>query len=397
MRILSVATTLPYPPDHATRLRTWNLLRGVAEWADLTLLTWSAALDPKDRAAVRPVAGHLVLHAPVTAPMGRTHRTRRWLRALGGDLPPWVQALRIERGGTQALADVQEAHRTEPFDVVVAEDDAAAFLLPAMDAPVVAHRHNVFSRTLKDLRRGPARLLWPLEHRIWRRLDAGTGFARLQVATTEESAAALRDILPSARVEVVPNGVDLSTEPVECGRGRDVVVIGTMDYAPNAEGVEWFVRNVWPRVRRQSPDADLLVVGRGSAERLGHLTSDGLRVLGYVPDLRQACATARAGVVPLQAGMGIKTKTLDLLAMGIPVVSTPAGAEGIGHESGIVVTSEPAAFGDAVVGLLGDAESASARGTAARRYVGQVFSWDAAAARYRALLEGVAANVGAPA
>lgn len=387
MRVLSVATALPYPPDHATRVRSWNLLRGVAAWAEVTLLTWDTELHGPHADAVRGVVHRLVLAPLGPASMGMPRRAGRWLRALGGDLPPWVQALRAERGYARAAPEILEAHRAAPFDVVVAEEDAAAFLLPPVDVPAVVHRHNVFSRTLTDLRRGPARLLWPLERGVWRRFDTGSRFARLHVASTEESADALRDVLPRTRVAVVPNGVELPAESVRCGRGRDVAVIGTMDYAPNAEGVEWFVRQVWPRVRAEHPDAALFVIGRG-ADRLSHLAVDGVRVLGFVPDLRQACATVRAGAVPLRAGLGIKTKTLDFMGMGIPVVATPAGAEGIGV--GPIVAANAAAFAAELSALLRDPARAERIGRAGRTAVAARFSWDAAAATYRSLLEEVA-------
>lgn len=353
----------------------------MAGLADVTLLSWANDPDPEHVAAVADVVRSVVVRSLGVAPMGLAHRLGRWARAVGGDLPPWIQALRTQRAG----APVTVADLGGPFDVVVAEEDAAAALLPATDAPVVVHRHNVFSHTLRDLRRSAARLAWPIESRVWRRFDRSSPGAH-HVAPTEECATALRG-LGIDPVSVVRSGVDLRAVPVDCAAGRDIALIGTMDYRPNAEGAEWFVRRVWPRVRKLHRGSTLRVIGRGAPD-LRHLAADGVSLVGYVDDLAAACAGVRCGVVPLHAGLGIKTKTLDLLAMGIPVVATPVGAEGI--ESGPVVAADAPSFADAVGELLADASRAERLGGAGRRYVAERFSWDASAATYLSILRSVA-------
>lgn len=388
MRILSVATMLPYPPDHAARLRVWNLLKRATSWAEVTLLTWHEGPAPAPEVADRVAR---MISAPVRSiPMDGVTRALRWGRALSGGPPPWIQAVREERQGPWAR-EVVALHRERPFDLVVAQEDAAGALLPPVDAPTLLHRENVFSRTLRDLRHGPRMLGWPLEAPVWRRFDATASQGDVAVVPTEEMARMLASVVPGVRTAVVPNGVEVPPEPLDPSAGAGVVFIGTMDYAPNVQAVRWFRRRVWDDVRRTVPEARLRVIGRGGPERL--TSGDGVEIVGYAPDLLEACAGARAGVVPLRAGVGIKTKTLELLGMGLPVVATPAGAEGIPPNDGLLVAESPDGLRDAVAGLLADPDEAEHRGRVGRKLVRERFGWDAAADAYRrTLLDAAAAG-----
>lgn len=393
MRILSISVTVPFPPDHATRLRSWHLLRGLSTTDEVVVLTWRGANDHPDAVARVAELTEELLVAPIADDRVRvTSRTRRHMRSLLGGLPPFVQHLREQRGfGRSVPPIVQRAmamHHDRPFDFVIAESDAAPFLAPPIDVPLVVHRHNVFTETLGAMRRGWQRLGWPIERDVWRRFDRRSR-GDLLVATTPECAQALHRMIPGVPLAVVPQGVEVVGNPARPDRGRYVTFIGTLDYQPNVEGLEWFARTAWRRVRLQVPDAELLVVGRHDSRRLANLSGDGVRLIGYVPDLDDVLGRTRAGVVPLRAGMGMKTKTLDLLGRGIPVISTSTGAEGIpnGPDTGLTVTDDPEGLAEELVALLRDPALAADRGRRARDLVSQRFSWDTIAAGYRSALE----------
>lgn len=315
--------------------------------------------------------------------MGLAARARRWGRAVAGGPPPWIQAVQEERQGP-SVREALELHRERPFDLVVAQEDAAAWLLPPLDAPVVLHRENVFSRTVRDLRRGPRALGWPVEGPVWRRFDASASRGDVVVVPTEEMARMLGTLAPGVRTAVVPNGVEAPDTPLDPRDGARVVFVGTMGYAPNAQAVHWFRRRVWDGVRRAAPEARFVVIGRGGPERFD--SGDGVEVVGYAPDLVEACAGARVGVVPLRSGVGIKTKTLELLGMGLPVVATPVGAEGIPPNPGLIVAETTGGLRDALAALLADPDEAEHRGRVGRKLVLEQFGWDAAADAYRRVL-----------
>jgi glycosyltransferase involved in cell wall biosynthesis len=165
----------------------------------------------------------------------------------------------------------------------------------------------------------------------------------------------------------------------------DVAVLGTMDYGPNVEGAVWFVREVWPVIRAQHPESRLRLVGRNPTRPIRDLASADVTVTGEVADVAVACEGVRVGVVPLLSGMGIKNKTLDFMSMGLPVVTTSLGAEGIaaGPDDGLeTVPADPNRLAAAIVRMLDDPGLASARGSAARSYVVHHHSWAAIGATY---------------
>jgi glycosyltransferase involved in cell wall biosynthesis len=121
--------------------------------------------------------------------------------------------------------------------------------------------------------------------------------------------------------------------------------------------------DVWPRVRRIAPDAQLVVAGRAT-DKLGLPAA--LEVLGEVPSAREFFRGISVLVFPLRRGSGMKVKVLEAMASGVPVVTTPAGAEGIAPSDGVVVHTEPDAIAAATADLLVDEEARKQRGAAAR-------------------------------
>jgi glycosyltransferase involved in cell wall biosynthesis len=143
----------------------------------------------------------------------------------------------------------------------------------------------------------------------------------------------LHEICPKARVGVIHNGVDVKyfeNAGTGAGQGRDLVFVGSMDYYPNAEAALSFSRRIWPLVRQRIPEARLLIVGADpppAVLALGELP--GVSVTGTVPDVRPYYRQALAAIVPLRTGGGTRLKILEAMAAGVPVISTPLGAEGL--------------------------------------------------------------------
>lgn len=401
MRILVVAPSVPHPPDHGQRLRTWHLTKALAARHEVHLLTWQTDESGSADLAACEEAFHRVNARPAEAERpGVAARIRRHASFLLGSTPPYVAELKDERG----LDTDDELYRLGRFvqesqpDIVVLEDESVpVFDLPLPAAPTVLHRLNVFPRVVGDIpaKQPLRRLTMPLELAGWRRFErrAGAG-ADLLVTPTEESAREVAASEPDKRVEVVTNGVVPPAEPLRPDAGSDVAFIGWMGYPPNVDAVEWFTRQIWPIVRGVHRSSRFAIIGRAPSAAVRALASADVVVTGEVPDVVEAARGARVGVVPLRAGMGIKNKTLELMAMGIPVVATSAGAEGIaaGPAEGLTIADDAATFADAVIRLLGDPAAAVAEGARARAFVSENFRWEAIGARYRRLVESVVAG-----
>ena len=140
------------------------------------------------------------------------------------------------------------------------------------------------------------------------------------------------DYLPDEakkRLLFIQNGIDLKYyQPASItAASRDIVFTGAMDYFPNVDAVTYFARDIFPIIRRTFPDARFVIVGSRPGPRVLKLGAlPGVIVTGTVPDVRPYLAAARVGVTPLRISQGIQNKVLEALAVGLPVVASPAAA-----------------------------------------------------------------------
>ncbi len=113
------------------------------------------------------------------------------------------------------------------------------------------------------------------------------------------------------------------------GATPTMLFVGALDYEPNADAVDWFVREVFPLVRRRRPDAAVRIVGRG-ADQVGWVREvDGVELVGPVDDLAVELAGADVAIVPIRVGAGTRLKVVEALANHLPLVTTTVGCEGI--------------------------------------------------------------------
>lgn len=187
-------------------------------------------------------------------------------------------------------------------------------------------------------------------------------------------------------VSVVPNGVDLGRRPAESLPSDPVVVFtGALYTGPNRDGIAWFCREVWPRIRAELPDAKLLVVGsRPGPDVLSLSGVPGVEVLSDVPETRSYLERARVAIVPLRIGSGTRLKALEAMAAGRPVIGTTIGLEGLDLADGlnVVVADEPREFSDAVTRVLVDDGWATSLASEGRKRVEERYGWDSIGERF---------------
>lgn len=177
---------------------------------------------------------------------------------------------------------------------------------------------------------------------------------------------------------VIPNGCDFPDHcPEREAVSPRVLFFGSLFYWPNRDGIEWYCRDVWPRVLAEEPSASLDVVGAGLEESAAIEASPRTTVHGFVEDLPRLLGSASHLIVPLHEGGGTRIKIIEAWASGLPVLSTTIGAEGLGAEPGVhlLVEDDPAQLATASVALLRDpknGERLAARGFA---YGKQHYDW----------------------
>jgi glycosyltransferase involved in cell wall biosynthesis len=139
------------------------------------------------------------------------------------------------------------------------------------------------------------------------------------VAVLEQDACTMRELFGVTRVTAIPTGVDIVgfTPPAPPpDKTFDLVFVGSMDWLPNVDGIQWFVREVLPLIRRQRPECSLAIVGRrppSSITALG-IGDERVRVTGTVPDIRPLLWSAAVSIVPLRIGSGTRLKIYEAMA-----------------------------------------------------------------------------------
>jgi polysaccharide biosynthesis protein PslH len=218
------------------------------------------------------------------------------------------------------------------------------------------------------------------------------------LCVSEPDAAALRALVPAREPTVVPNGLDVDDfarigDQATDGAAR-LVFTGTMDFRPNADAVEWFARDVLPRIRSVRPDAELVAVGQRPGPRLWRRHGrDGITITGAVDDVRPFLARASVVVAPLRFGSGTRVKLLEAMACARPIVATTLAAEGLAVRDGreLLLADGPEPFARAVLALLADPARARRLGRAGHALVRARHDWTAIAPRLLAVYEGVTA------
>ncbi len=357
MRILFATHRLPYAPNRGDRVRAYQLLRRMREFAEVDLISLAHDADEASHASdLRSIASSVRV---VCVP-----RSRNTIRAAAGIL--------TRRPTTHTMLDapdlsstVLEAVQANPPSVVFAYCSGIAHIAmrtPLDRVPLVVDLVDVDSAKWAAL---AARSPWPRswiydrEARLlgnFERELAQTASVTL-VSTTAERETLLR-LAVGARIEVVENGVDYAAlrPATPAVASVDVVFCGVMNYEPNVEGALWLAREIWPLIRRNRPDARLLIVGASptaSVRRLASATQQ-IEVTGYVPDVRPYLWNGAVAVAPLRVARGVQNKVLEAVAAGLPVVVTPVVLNGVPTEvrPACSCAEDAGSFADAVTRLL---------------------------------------------
>lgn len=169
---------------------------------------------------------------------------------------------------------------------------------------------------------------------------------------------------------------------------RDICFLGNFRHPPNIDGVQWFVAEVLPLVRRHLPALKLLIAGSDMPDAIAALACDAVTVLGWVPSLPDLFGRTRLSVAPLRFGAGFKGKVATSLAHGLPVVGSSVSLEGTGLEpgDGVAVADTAEEFADAVVRLHEDAALWQAQSARALERVATLYAPEAAEAVWREML-----------
>ena len=383
--LLYLVHRLPFPPNKGDKVRSYHLLRHLAQQHRVFLGTFID--DPDDEQHVDTVRTWCVgFHAARLAPR------RARVASLAGLATGEALTLRYYRdAGLAAWVDATLA--AERIDaVVVFSSSMVQYAEGRPDLPLLVDFVDVDSAKWSEYAgRHPWPLSW-LYRREGERLLAYERSAAVRATrsffVTDKETELFRSLAPESAHTIEPlcNGVDAEFFAPDAQRASPypagewpLVFTGAMDYWPNIDAVTWFAREVLPALKRDWPQLRFHIVGRSPPPAVQALASDSVNVTGTVPDVRPYLQHAKVVVAPLRLARGVQNKVLEAMAMARPVVCAQACLEAIDAEPGreLVGAAEVADFQREVAALLQAPAKGEAIGRAARERVLKSYSWQA--------------------
>lgn len=384
MRLLFVASRLPYPPIQGDRVRAYHQLRLLSQSHSITLVAPIQSTKEWEHITALSQFCERIEVVPVSKWWG----VLRLVNGLFSSLP--LQTLYYCDSHIQQK--VRHLLHEEPVDLVHVQMARMGSVIEGWDdAPKVLDLIDALSL---NWQRRSQREQWP---RSWAILFEAKRLRDYERRLTQQfdklivsSSLDKQYIGIYDNIYVVPNGVDTMAIPfVENGRESGTIIFsGRMRYFPNADAAIYFAAQVFPLIRQQIAEARLILVGADPPRRIRRLSKmPCIEVTGYVPNLQDFLSRASVAVAPMRAGSGMQFKILEAMANGVPVVTTSYGLGGIEavSEQHLLVAEGAEAFAGQVVRLLKDKELRQHLAREARKLVEEKYSWRCCVAKLEAV------------
>jgi glycosyltransferase involved in cell wall biosynthesis len=377
MKILWVKAGPLVPLTAGGRIRSWNILKNLGAWDEVTLLTYSPSYIGTEQPGVGEHVAKLIslgfLGPSKYSPLYYLDYVRRIFSPA-----PFT----VGKTGIRSIRrQIQQLLQNERFDVVVCDFLSATLSLPKeTPCPLVLFAHNVETMIWKrhfEVASNPVRkVVTGIEYWKMRRFESSPPRKFDHILTVS---ALDRDFfaqfMTAEHVSILPTGVDLDffcPSPVTPTPGK-LVFSGSMDWMANEDAILYFATDILPKIASVIPGVKLTAVGRDPTDPLRKLAQEDSRIelTGTVPDVRPYVASGEVYVVPLRVGSGTRLKIFEAMAMGKAVVSTRVGAEGlpVEDEKHLLFADTPEDFAAAVIRLLRDEALRRRLGGAARQLV----------------------------
>ena len=398
MRILWLKTELLHPVDKGGKIRTFHMLKELKRQGHaITYLTLDdGAGSPDAHQRAEEYCDKLLSIKHHTRPKFSAGFYAELAANLASSLPYFIRKYRSEAMRREVLRLAPQ----DEFDVLVCD-----FLQPSVNVPeglqmpTVLFQHNVEAMIWKrhyEVQSNPLKKLYLYGQ--WRKSFHYEGAACRRfdrvVAVSREDREKMESDYHLSGVADVPTGVDTEYFSPRADVAREphnLVFTGSMDWLPNEDAIQYFTKEILPRIRQAVPDVVLTVVGRNPYQSLVELSrrDPSVVVTGRVEDVRPYMERAAAYVVPIRIGGGTRLKIYEAMAMEKPIVSTRIGAEGLPVEDGreLLLADEPEDFASRVVRVLKDEAFAEALGRRAGLVVRERFGWDRVSERFAEICE----------
>ncbi len=387
MNIAVLSHRVPYPPIKGEKIRTYHQLESLRQ-ADCQVTVFCPLHDADDAKLVRDYSAASGLevraepagkgwHRMVAALMsGRSLSVARFhVPALQRQLDQYLESARVDvlycTSSAMAEYAIKAASRHPGLRIIVDFMD--------LDSDKWRRFSGISGFPMSLIYRYEAHALGRFERRVQSSVERCLFVSQAEVDLYHQE-----NNSEAANLEVIGNGVEFDEYYPAADAGYrqplNLLFTGVMDYLPNEDAICWFVDNVWHSVVAKFPDAQLTVAGMKPTQRVLNLERYGnITVTGFVEKMLPHYHDADIFIAPFQIARGVQNKILQAFACGLPVVTTPIGAEGIEGTDGehFLIADSPAHFAEQIERLVGQPELFRRLSESARQLVTRDYLWEA--------------------
>ena len=392
MKILFLANRVPYPPYRGDKLKIFNLARRLKDKHELHLLTF--AQTPEDltyKAELEKIFKEVhFVYLP------KFKSAINCLSAIWDSKP--LQVLYFKSAELRRQLDAMIA--MHEYDAVhVQHIRMSPYLSERKDVPRILDLPDAFSlywERRKQVKRGLLTTLFEnIEQKRVLKYERILKEYNLALACSSEDLDYLNKVHKTNNLRLLANGVDLETfapRNHDYSHNETILFTGNMDYAPNVDAVVYFTQSILPLIREKCPSVKFIIAGQRPVQKVMELAGDHVVVTGFVRDLAATYNSSSVVIAPLRFGAGTQNKVLEAMSLGVPVVCSHIGFDGLGIQSGegAIMQTDPVVFAASVVELLSSEELRRRVGEAGMHVIRTRFDWDIIARQ----LEGYFTEIG---
>jgi sugar transferase (PEP-CTERM/EpsH1 system associated) len=379
MRILQITPRIPYPPDDGGKIGIFNITKYLSMRGHKITLLSLDSIPVKDMSGLEKFCNV----EPVFANTSNSY-LKMFLNLFSPS--PYTMSKYYIKDFETKLYNLLKKNR---FDIVHIDSLHMAYygkmIKSYFNIPIVLREHNVESVIWERYYQESSNLL--------KKIYAGMQFKKVYkyeskilevfdkcLMITKEDEKRIKQMNPKIKTAVVPAGVDTSKFfPMDIPEEPySIVSVASMDWMPNIDGVIWFYKKIFPKIKREIPSAKLYIVGKNPPLEIKNIVDKNVIVTGYVEDVREYIAKAAVFIVPLKVGGGMRIKILNALAMSKAIVSTSVGCEGIEVTDGknICVANREEDFARKIIELMLDREKRERIGKNGLELIRKKYTWE---------------------
>lgn len=381
MKILMLTPYLPYPLLSGGQIRTYNLLKQLAKSHQVTL--FSLIKDDSERQYI-PELEQYCYKVEVFKRSKQPFTLRNIIKTALSSYPFLVMRNHVP----ETIKAVKRELATGEYDLIHAETFYMMPHIPATTIPTILAEQTIeylgyesYAQNTRWLPLKPLLYFDILKIKHWEK-HFWQSCTKLIVMSQDDKEFIGQEIGNLQKIEVVSNGVDsawFAQKPKKLPAQPTILSVGTFNWLPNVEAVNFLIQKVWPLIKKQMPEARLWVVGNSPTPDIyNYQQSDSsITVTGGIPDIRDAFNGAHVLVAPVFSGKGTRYKVLEALAAKTPVVATEIAVEGLGVDHGRHVLTNNTAEGLAreTVRLLSSPSLREQLAKNGRAYVSSHYDW----------------------